>query len=543
MSMSKQPCQRVKFDEEAREKLAKGVNLLADTVQTTLGPGGRYVAYQPAPGAFAVTKDGVTVARSIRHLECPYEDMGAQLIRQAAQKTAEIAGDGTTTATVLARAIFIEGKKAVSAGLNVVDVKKGIDKAVEHTLEYLSKQARKCSTKKDLIDVATISANNDAKLGNMIASAKHKLGSNAAITVEMGRQQETTVEYVDGLRYDEGYASPYFVTNQRNMRVEFEDAYILIADYKLHTIHEMVDILNEVGATGRPVLLLIDQFDPSVLNSLAINNAQGALKVCATVFPMGFEEDGTELAKDLAALTGATILGHNTGVDVRSAKLEHLGQAKRVVVTRQDTTIVGGAGDKKDIKLRVGQIEDLKAKLKNTFGAEKAIPYLDGRISKLTGGIAVIHAGGATEAEMREAKDRIDDAVFAVQAASEEGVVPGGGGLFVHASKLLSGMKKPQTTDEGVGVEIVRKALSAPLRQVVKNAGYEPTLIIEKTKDIDSIDKGFNAATGKFEDLSKSGIIDPVKVLKSALKNAASVATLLLTTEAIVVTVIPEDKE
>lgn len=534
--------QKVKFGDEARDKIAKGVNLVADTVQVTLGPGGRHVAYQPAPGVFSVTKDGVTVARSLRQLEDPYEDMGAQMVRQAAQKTAEVAGDGTTTSTVLARSIFNEGKKAIAAGLNIVDVKHGIEKAVEEAVAFIERSAKPCTTKKELVSVATISANNDVKLGAMIAEAKHKLGHDAAITVEMSRQGDTTVEYIEGLRYDEGFASPYFVTNQRSMKVEFEDPYIMIVDYKVHTIHEMVDILNEVTQTGRPILILMNQYAPEVLNALAINNMQNSIKVCVTPFPMGFEEDGTELAKDLAVLTGGTILGHNTGVDARSCKLLDLGQAKRAIVTRNTTTIVGGAGSKEDIDTRVEQIKEFRDRMKNTPGAEKLGPYLDGRISKLTGGIAVIHAGGSTELEMRETKDRIDDAVFAVQAAAEEGIVPGGGSLFVQASLALDKLK-PKTTDERVGIEIIKKSLLTPLDQVARNAGFEPTLIVEKAKIQKDINIGFNAVSGEFEELLKSGIIDPAKVLKSALKNAASVAALLLTTEAVVVTKVIEKEE
>ena len=537
--MNKQPNQKVKFDEKARDKISVGVNLLADAVQTTLGPGGRHVAFEPAPGAFAVTKDGVTVAKSIRQLADPFENIGAQMVRQAAQRTAELAGDGTTTSTILARSIFNEGKQSIAAGFNVVEVKKGIDKAVSAAVKFLDKQAKPCKTKKELVNVATISANSDEKLGKIIASAKHKLGANAAITVEFGRQSETQIEYVEGLRYDEGYASPYFVTNERGMKVEFEDAYIMIIDYKIHTIHEMVDILNEVAPTGRPVLILLNQYTPEVVNTLAINKAQGALKVCATPFPMGFNEDGTELAKDLAALTGATVLGHNTGVDARSCKLEHLGQAKRVIVTRQDTTIVQGGGSQEDIKNRVNQIKDFRNKMKDQTHTEKLLPYLDGRIAKLTGGIAVIRAGGATELEMREAKDRIDDAVFAVQAASEEGIVPGGGGLLIQAAKQLESLET-NSTAEGVGIKIVRKALEQPLSQIAFNAGYEPTIIIEKSKDTES-PIGFNAAKGEFEDLLEAGVIDPVKVVKLALKNAASIATLLLTTEAVIVTDFEDD--
>lgn len=535
MNMKDVPSQQVKFADEARDKIANGVNLLADAVQVTLGPGGRYVTFEIAPGQYATTKDGVTCAKSIRKLKDPFENVGAQLLRQAAQKTAEIAGDGTTTSTVLARAIYNEGRKAISAGLNVVDVKRGIEKAVDSCVEFFETNTTPCKTKKDLINVATISANSDKVLGEMIASAKHKLGDHAAITVEYGRQAKTSIEYVDGLRYDEGYASPYFVTNQRSMKVEFEDPFIMIVDYKIHTIHEMVDILNAVAQTGRPVLLMLNSFEPEVINTLAINNANGTLKVCATAFPMGLEEDGTELAKDLAALTGATILGHHSGVDVRSCSIEHLGTAKRIVVTRQDTTIVQGGGDKKAIETRVEQIKDFKEKMKDDLRTDKLIPYLDGRISKLTGGIAVIRAGGSTELEMREAKDRIDDAVFAVQAASEEGIVPGGGGLLVHASKMLES-KKGINTDEGVGIKIVKKALEAPLAQIAKNAGHEPTLIVEQLKDLGEVTTGFNAATGEFGNMLKMGIIDPLKVSKNALKNAASIATLLLTTEAVVVT-------
>ena len=533
--MNKQPNQRVKFDEQAREKISVGINLLADAVQTTLGPGGRHVAFEPGPGAFAVTKDGVTVAKSIRKLKDPFENIGAQMVRQAAQRTAEVAGDGTTTATVLARAIFNEGKKTIASGANVVSVKKGIDKAVDRVVEFIDECARPCKTKKELVNVATISANSDKKLGSMIASAKHKLGSDAAITVEMGRQADTTIEYVEGLRYDEGYASPYFVTNQRNMRVEYDDPYIMIIDYKINVIHELVDILNEVAKTGRPLLILMNQYETEVINTLAINNMQGTLKVCATPFPMGFEEDGTELAKDLAALTGATVLGPNTGVDARACSLEHLGRCKRLVVSRQDTTIVGGAGKKSDIKTRIAQINDFHDKIKDDPNAAKALPYLKSRVSKLQGGIAVIRAGGSTELEMREAKDRIDDAVFAVQAASEEGIVPGGGSLYVRCANILNDMKG-SNTDERAGINIVAKALLAPLAQIADNAGFNSHLIVQQSLDIPQIETGFNAASGDFENLFTAGIIDPTKVTKEALKNAASIATLLLTTEAVIVT-------
>jgi chaperonin GroEL len=540
----KQPSQKVKFDDEAREKISKGVNLLADAVQVTLGPGGRHVAFEPAPGAFAVTKDGVTVAKSIRKLADPFENIGAQMVRQAAQRTAELAGDGTTTATVLARAIFNEGSKSIAAGFNVIDVKKGISEAVDYAVDSLDKMAKPCKTKKELINVATISANSDEALGKIIASAKHKLGPNAAITVEYGRQAETQIEYVEGLRYDEGYASPYFVTNERGMKVEFEDAYIMIVDYKVHTIHEMVDILNEVAATGRPLLILLNQYAPEVVNTLAINKAQGALKVCATPFPMGFNEDGTELAKDLAALTGATVLGHNTGTDVRNCKLEHLGEAKRVIVTRQDTTIVKGGGKKEDIANRVSQIKDFRNKMKTQVHTDKLLPYLDGRIARLTGGIAVIRAGGATELEMREAKDRIDDAVFAVQAASEEGIVPGGGSTLAQMSNVLEEFKARDefSITERIGISIVQKAFKEPLSQIASNAGYEPTLILEKGKTLFKA-KVFNASTGEFEESASTAIIDPVKVVKSAIKNASSIATLLLTTEAVIVTDFNDEEE
>lgn len=531
----KQPHQEVKFDDSARDKISIGINLLADAVQVTLGPGGRHVAFEPGPGSFAVTKDGVTVAKSIKRLQDPFENIGAQMVRQAAQRTAEVAGDGTTTATVLARAIFNEGKKAIAAGHNVVGIKKGIEKAVDKVTDFIKDSSKPCKTKKDLKHVATISANSDAKLGEMIASAKNKLGADAAITVEMGRQAETTIEYVEGLRYDEGYASPYFVTNQRSMRVEYEDPYIMIVDYKVHVIHELVDILNEVAKTGRPILMMMNSYDPEVINTLAINNMQGSLKVCATPFPMGFEEDGTELAKDMAALTGATVLGHTTGVDARSCKIEHLGRAKRVIVTRQNTTIVGGAGSKKDVQTRVAQIQDFHTQMKETPGAEKLLPYLEGRISKLTGGIAVIRAGGSTELEMREAKDRIDDAVFAVQAAADEGIVPGGGSLYVKATHLLEELRG-SSPDEKAGINIIKKALVEPLVQIAKNAGYEPTFVVRQTQDAPMIETGFNAATGVLENLYTAGVIDPAKVTVKALKNAASVATLLLTTEAVIVT-------
>lgn len=534
--------QRVKFSEEARDKIGKGVDLLADAVQTTLGPGGRHVAFEVSPGYFAVTKDGVTVARSFKQLKDPFENVGAQMVRQAAQRTAEIAGDGTTTSTILARAIFNEGKKALSSGVNVVDMKRGIEKAVEDCMKFLDENTRPIKTKKDLENVATISANSDARLGKMIAGAKHKLGKDAAITVEMGRQAETTIEYVEGLRYEEGYSTPYFVTNGRTMKVEFTDPYIMIIDYKIHTIHEMIDILTAVKETGRPLLILVDQVMPEVINNLVINNNQKAIQVCTTPFPMGFEEDGTELAKDLAALTGATVLGNNSVVDVRTCTLEHLGTAKSVIVSRNDTTIVGGGGSKDAIDTRVAQIRDYRDKVKDDPRSDKVLPYLDSRVAKLTGGIAVIRAGGATELEMREAKDRIDDAVFAVQAASDEGIVPGGGSTYVKLCNIL-GAKKATNVDEGIGISIVCKALTTPLAQIAKNAGYEPTLIVEKAKEVGNFETGFNAAQGIFENLITAGVIDPVKVTKTALKNAASVATLLLTTEAIVATDFEPDVE
>ena len=532
------PHQKVKFEDDARDKISKGINLLADAVQVTLGPGGRHVAFEPSPGTYAVTKDGVTVAKSIQRLNDPFENIGAQMVRQAAQRTAEVAGDGTTTATVLARAIFNEGKKAIAAGNNVVRLTKGIDKAVDKITEFVNDNSRECVKKKDLKHVATISANSDAVLGEMVANAKHKLGEDAAITVEMGRSAETTVEYVDGLQYSEGYASPYFVTNQHGMRVEYENAYIAIVDYKLHVIHEMLDLLEAVSATGRPLLIILNSYEPDVVNTLAINNSKGTIKCCATAFPRGFDEDGTELAKDLAALTGATVLGPNSGVDCRSAELKHLGQAKKVVVTRHDTTVVGGAGNKKDIEIRVSQLKDFIESSKDT-APDRVYPklkqYISGRISKLTGGIAVIRAGGSTELEMREARDRIEDAIFAVQAAAEDGVVPGGGMVYVKASHLLKDLKG-SNTDEKAGINVVRKALLEPLAQIAKNAGHEPTLVAQQTLDTAMFETGFNAASGEFENLIEAGIIDPAKVTKEALKNAASIATLLLTTESVIVT-------
>ena len=463
------------------------------------------------------------------------------MVRQAAQRTAEVAGDGTTTATILARTMFNEGVKAIAAGYNVVGVKQGIDKAVDKCLELITDHAQPCKTKKELTQVATIAANSDKVLGELIATAKHKLGKDASITVEMGRQSDTIIEYVEGLRYEEGYASPYFVTNQRHMKVDYEDAYIMVIDYKIRVIHEMVDILNEVVSEGRPLLIVMNHYEPEVLNTLAVNNMQGKLRVCVTHFPMGFAEDDIELAKDIASLTGATVLGHNTGVDVRKAKLEHLGQAKRVIITRQDTTIVGGVGTKKEIDNRISQIEDFREKIKNQPGAEKTVTYLTERIAKFRGGVAQISAGGSTDLEMRETRDRIEDAIFAVQAASEEGVVPGGGTLYVHVSKLLGALTG--TSDEKVGFDIVIKALYEPAAQIAKNSGYEPNITLERIKDCTEATTGFNAAKGTFENLVTAGIIDPVKVTKAALKNAASVATLLLTTEVVVVTDFPkEDK-
>ena len=538
----KQPIQRVKFDDEARDKISVGINLLADAVQVTLGPGGRHVAFEPGPGTFAVTKDGVTVAKSIRKLKDPFENIGAQMVRQAAQRTAEVAGDGTTTATILARAIFNEGKKVIASGANVVEVRKGIEKAVAKVVDFIGDNSRPCKTKKDLKYVATISANSDKKLGGLIAEAKHKLGKDASITVEMSRQAESSVEYVDGLSYDEGYASPYFVTNQRSMRVEFENPFIMVVGYRMRVIHDMTKILEEVSKTGRPVLILFNSYDAEVVEVLAYNNMQQTVKCCATNFPLGFDEDGTELAKDIAALTGATVLGGSTGVDARKAELKHLGQAKRVVVTRHRTMIVGGAGKKEDIKTRISQLKDFLERSINTPVYDQLKVYINSRVAKLSGGIAVIRAGGATEMETREARDRIEDAVFAVEAAAEDGIVPGGGSMYVRAASKLADMSGANSAEK-LGIQIVRRALLAPLAQIAKNAGHEPTLILEKTKENPYIETGFNASKGEFENLLTAGIIDPAKVAKEALKNASSVATLLLTTEAVIVTDYDEEEK
>ncbi len=516
------------FDIEARNKMKKGVDTLANAVKVTLGPKGRNVVIEKKFGAPAVTKDGVTVAKEIE-LEDPIENMGAQMVKEVASKTADLAGDGTTTATVLAQSIISEGLKMVAAGANPMDLKRGIDKAVSLVVESLKSQSQTVgSDSKKIQQVATISANNDETIGKLIAEAFTKVGKEGVITVEEAKGTDTTVDVVEGMQFDRGYISPYFVTNSEKMEAELQNPYILIYDKKISNMKDILHILEKVAQGGRPLLIIAEDLEGEALATLVVNKLRGTLKVAAVKAP-GFGDRRKEMLQDIAILTKGIVISEEQGYKLENADLSYLGQATSVTIDKDNTTIVGGKGKKEDITARVNQI---KAQIETTtsdYDKEK----LQERLAKLSGGVAVLYVGAATEVEMKEKKDRVDDALHATRAAVEEGIVPGGGVAYIRAIESLEAKVRGQIADEQTGMAIVRRALEEPVRILTANAGIDGSIVVQKIKE-GKADFGFNARTEEYENLFKAGVIDPTKVSRVALENAASIAGMLLTTECVV---------
>ncbi|MBX2963182.1 MAG: chaperonin GroEL [Cyclobacteriaceae bacterium] len=523
----------ITFDTSARDRLKKGVDKLADAVKVTLGPKGRNVILDKKFGAPAVTKDGVSVAKEIE-LKDPIENMGAQLVKEVASKTADAAGDGTTTATVLAQAIFAHGIKNVAAGANPMDLKRGIDKAVQVVIESLKKQSKKIKDSNEIEQVASISSNNDETIGKMIADAMDKVGKDGVITVEEAKGTETEVKTVEGMQFDRGYLSPYFVTNTEKMEADLDSPYILIYDKKISNMKELLPILEQTAQTGKPLLIIAEEVEGEALATLVVNKIRGALRVAAVKAP-GFGDRRKAMLEDIAILTGGKVITEELGFKLENATLDMLGRAEKVSIDKDNTTIVNGAGKKADITGRVNQI---KAQIETTtsdYDKEK----LQERLAKLSGGVAILYVGASTEVEMKEKKDRVDDALHATRAAVQEGVIPGGGVAYVRAIETLKEIGT-ENDDQETGVNIIRQALESPLRTIAENAGMEGSVIVNKVRE-GKKDFGFNARTNKFEEFFNAGIIDPTKVARLALENAASIAGLLLTTEA-VVSEIPEEK-
>ncbi len=516
------------FDIEGRNKMKKGVDILANAVKVTLGPKGRNVVIEKKFGAPAVTKDGVTVAKEIE-LEDPIENMGAQMVKEVASKTADIAGDGTTTATVLAQSIISEGLKMVAAGANPMDLKRGIDKAVALVVANLKSQSQAVGNdSKKIQQVASISANNDETIGKLIAEAFAKVGKEGVITVEEAKGTDTTVDVVEGMQFDRGYISPYFVTNSEKMEVELQNPYILIYDKKIAAMKDILHILEKVAQSGRPLLIIAEDLEGEALATLVVNKLRGTLKVAAVKAP-GFGDRRKEMLTDIAILTAGTVISEEQGFKLENADLSYLGQASSVTIDKDNTTVVGGKGKKVDITARVNQI---KAQVENTtsdYDKEK----LQERLAKLAGGVAVLYIGAATEMEMKEKKDRVDDALHATRAAVEEGIVPGGGVAYIRAIDALEAKVRGQIEDEQTGMQIVRRALEEPMRTLTANAGIDGSIVVQKIKEGKG-DFGFNARTEVYENLFKAGVIDPTKVSRVALENAASIAGMLLTTEAVI---------
>ncbi|WP_018237630.1 chaperonin GroEL [Ensifer sp. BR816] len=517
----------VRFHTEAREKMLRGVDILANAVKVTLGPKGRNVVLDKSFGAPRITKDGVTVAKEIE-LEDKFENMGAQMVREVASKTSDIAGDGTTTATVLAQAIVKEGAKAVASGMNPMDLKRGVDKAVEAVVEELRKNARKVTRNDEIAQVGTISANGDTEIGRFLAEAMEKVGNEGVITVEEAKTAVTELEVVEGMQFDRGYLSPYFVTNPEKMRVELEEPYVLIHEKKLSNLQALLPVLESVVQSGKPLLIIAEDVEGEALATLVVNKLRGGLKVAAVKAP-GFGDRRKAMLEDIAILTGGTAISEDLGIKLENVTLEMLGRAKKVVVEKENTTIVDGAGSKSEIQGRVAQIKAQIEETTSDYDREK----LQERLAKLAGGVAVIRVGGSTEVEVKERKDRVDDAMHATRAAVEEGVLPGGGVALLRAVKALDGVQT-ENSDQRHGIEIVRRAIEAPVRQIAENAGAEGSIIVGKLREKSEFGYGWNAQTNKFGDLYEQGVIDPVKVVRTALQDAASVAGLLITTEAMV---------
>ncbi|MDR9776940.1 chaperonin GroEL [Rhizobium hidalgonense] len=517
----------VKFNTDARERMLRGVDILANAVKVTLGPKGRNVVIDKSFGAPRITKDGVSVAKEIE-LEDKFENMGAQMLREVASKTNDLAGDGTTTATVLAQAIVKEGAKAVASGLNPMDLKRGIDIAVDAVVKELKTNARKITSNSEIAQVGTISANGDEEIGRYLAEAMEKVGNEGVITVEEAKTAETELEVVEGMQFDRGYLSPYFVTNQDKMRVELEDPYILIHEKKLSNLQALLPVLEAVVKSGKPLLIIAEDVEGEALATLVVNKLRGGLKIAAVKAP-GFGDRRKAMLEDIAILTGGTVISEDVGIKLENVTLNMLGRAKKVAIEKENTTIIDGVGSKTEIDGRVAQIRAQIEETTSDYDREK----LQERLAKLAGGVAVIRVGGSTEVEVKEKKDRVDDALHATRAAVEEGILPGGGVALLRAVKALEGLPTAND-DQRVGIDIVRRAIEAPIRQIAENAGAEGSIVVGKLREKSELSFGWNAQTGEYGDLYAQGVIDPAKVVRTALQDAASVAGLLVTTEAMI---------
>jgi chaperonin GroEL len=523
------------FDEDARKKILKGVTTLSDAVKSTLGPKGRNAILDKKFGAPTITKDGVTVAKEIE-LKDPYENMGAQLVREVASKTSDVAGDGTTTATVLAYSIYKEGMKHAAAGANTMEIKRGIEKAVEAVVGELKKNSKTIQDKKEIAQVGTISANNDSEIGNLIADAMDKVGKDGVITVEEAKSMQTTLEVVEGMQFDRGYISPYFVTDPERMECSLEDVLILIHEKKISSMKDLLPILEQTAKMGKPLVIIAEEVEGEALATLVVNKLRGTLQVCAVKAP-GFGDRRKAMLEDLAILTGGTLIAEDLGIKLENIKITDLGKAKKITVDKENTTIVEGAGDHNKIQGRVKQIKAQIDETTSDYDREK----LQERLAKIVGGVAVINVGAATETEMKEKKARVEDALHATRAAVEEGIVPGGGVALLRAIPILDTIKTDDA-DQRVGVDIIKRALEEPIRQIVGNAGLEGSVIVEKVKSNDNKNFGFDANAEQYVDMMKAGIIDPTKVTRFALQNAASVAALMLTTS-VMIADIPEESK
>jgi chaperonin GroEL len=525
----------VRFHESARNKMVHGLNVLADAVKVTLGPKGRNVVLERSFGAPTVTKDGVSVAKEIE-LKDKFENMGAQMVKEVASKTSDVAGDGTTTATVLAQAIVREGMKYVASGMNPMDLKRGIDKAVEAIVEELKKISKPCTTSKEIAQVGSISANLDTAIGKIISDAMDKVGKEGVITVEDGKSLQNELDLVEGMQFDRGYLSPYFINNPEKQINVMEDPYILLHDKKISSIRELLPILEQVAKAGKPLLIIAEEVEGEALATLVVNNIRGILKTCAVKAP-GFGDRRKAMLEDMAILTGGTVISEELGLKLENATLKDLGKAKKVEAGKENTTIIDGAGNKKDIEGRVKQIRVQIEEATSDYDKEK----LQERVAKLAGGVAVIKVGAATEVEMKEKKARVEDALHATRAAVEEGIVPGGGVAFLRARAAITGKVKGENHDQDAGIKIVTRALEEPLRQIVGNTGAEPSVVLNKVVEGKG-NYGYNAQTMEFGDMVEMGVIDPTKVVRFALQNAASVAGLMLTTDAMVAELVEEKK-
>lgn len=528
---------QILFAEDGRAKILKGVNILANAVKVTLGPRGRNVVIDKKFGSPLITKDGVTVAKEIE-LEDPFEDMGAQLVKEVASKTSDVAGDGTTTATVLAQAIYREGVKNVTAGANPMDLKRGIEKAVEVVVAEIKKISKPIKDKKEIAQVGTISANNDKMIGDLIAEAMEKVGKDGVITVEEAKSMETSLDIVEGMQFDRGYLSPYFVTNSEQMIAELEDAYILLFEKKISNMKDMIPLLESIAKTGKPFLIIAEDIEGEALATLVVNKLRGTLHVAAVKAP-GFGDRRKEMLNDIAILTGGKVITEDLGIKLENVTLDDLGRAKRITIDKENTTIVEGKGKSADIQGRVKQIRNQVEESTSDYDREK----LQERLAKLVGGVAVINIGAATETEMKEKKARVEDALHATRAAVEEGIVPGGGVAYIRALPALDAIKGLKG-DIKIGVDIIRKALEEPIRQIVANSGLEEaSIVVARVKGSKDVEEGFDANTGAYVNMTKSGIVDPAQVARAALQNAASIASLMLTTEAMIADLPEKEKD